>query len=124
MFRFLVLSLAIAAAAALDVSIYYESVNENSEAFFTNQFVSAWASFGDDLDVTYIPFGSAYHYEESENFYCYDGPSQCFLNKVQLCTLSQLATASAQAEYVICANTGSEYPGQDVNNFKFSSLNF
>lgn len=115
MFRFLVLSLAFAAATALDVSIFYESTTEENLEFFTNQFVDAWATYGDDLEVTYVPFGSAWTYEESDNFYCYEGPAQCYLNKVQLCTLSQLATASAQAEYVICANTISEYPGQDVS---------
>lgn len=116
MLRILVLSLAIAAASALPTAIYYESVNEDSVDFFANQFADAWATHGDSLEITFVPFGSAYSYEDSEYFNCYDGPSQCFLNKVQLCTLSQLATASAQAEYVICAMAG-EYPGQDVRIF-------
>lgn len=116
MFRFfLVLSLAIAAATALQTTIYYEAESQESSDFFANQFTDAWATHGADLEVTFVPFGSAERYEDSEYFTCWGGPAQCFLNKVQLCTLSQLATAAEQADYVICANTVGEYPGEDVS---------
>lgn len=122
MIRILILSLAIAAAsAALPVDFYYQALCPDGFRFFENQLASTYEIYGDQLNITFVPFGRGFQ-ETDGYFVCPAGPAECYLNKVQSCVLDNLETQDEKVAYILCAvSFDAVYPGTEVNLF---SLNF
>lgn len=125
MIRILVLSLAIAAAsAALPVDFYYQALCPDGFNFFQNQLASTYEIYGDQLNITFVPFGRGFQ-EVDGYFVCPAGPAECFLNKLQSCVLDSLVTQDEKVSYILCAvNFDAEYPGIEVKTYLFSLIFF
>lgn len=116
MIRILILSLAIAAAsAALPVDFYYQALCPDGFRFFENQLASTYEIYGDQLNITFVPFGRGFQ-ETDGYFVCPAGPAECYLNKVQSCVLDNLETQDEKVAYILCAvSFDAVYPGTEVN---------
>lgn len=115
MIRLLVLSLVIAASsAALPVAFYYQARCPDGFRFFENQLAHTYDIYGDQLNVTFVPFGRGFR-DLDGTFVCPAGPVECYLNKVQSCVLDNLETQAEHVSYILCAvSFSAEISGTEV----------
>merc|ERR1712123_514841 len=86
------------------ITVYYESLCSDSVRFVTEQLNKNWMKFGDELTISYKPFGKANFTEndQSWDFTCQHGPNECWGNKVQACALNSVSNAEEIVPLINC----------------------
>jgi len=103
-----------ATAQKVPVSVYYESLCPDSQAFITEQLYPAMKSpIGKFVDLKLIPYGKSNYTTQGSDtiFTCHHGPNECFGNKIHSCAIEHIQVNSYQnqhnresltLEYVTC----------------------
>jgi len=97
-----VLIIGVCTAQKVPVSVYYEALCPDSQAFITNQLYPAMKSpIGRFVDLKLIPFGkSNYSTIGSDvSFTCHHGPNECYGNKIHSCAIEHIQVNSYQNQY-------------------------
>lgn len=82
------------------VTIYYESLCDDSKTFFNEQFKPTWDLLKAYIDLELVPFGKSNSTDYSKpnqvqptpynaNFTCHHGENECLGNKYQACILNK-----------------------------------
>merc|ERR1712083_138990 len=108
--KFLVLAATLAASnvqcedPTVKMTVYYESLCSDSMNFITTQLFPNWQHFGQDLKISFKPFGKA-NFTETEtgwDFTCQHGPNECVGNKVHACALNQVTDPEEYVPLITC----------------------
>lgn len=103
-----------ATAQKVPVSVYYESLCPDSQAFITEQLYPVMKSpIGRFVDLKLIPYGKSNYTTQGSDtiFTCHHGPNECYGNKVHSCAIEHIQVNSYQnthtretltLEYVNC----------------------
>jgi hypothetical protein len=84
------------------VSVYYESLCPDSQAFITEQLYPAMKSpLGRFVDLKLIPFGKSNYSTlgSDTQFTCHHGPNECYGNKIHSCAIEHIQVNSYQNQY-------------------------
>jgi len=99
---FFVVIIGVCTAQKVPISVYYESLCPDSQAFITEQLYPAMKSpLGRFVDLKLVPFGkSNYSTVGSDtNFTCHHGPNECYGNKVHSCAIEHIQVNSYQNQF-------------------------
>ncbi|XP_046465723.1 GILT-like protein 1 [Neodiprion pinetum] len=112
MSKYLVLLLitigAVTAQQKVSVKIYYESLCEDSMAFFTKSFVPAWRDEDVQryINLSLIPYGKSIPKSSDPNnrWDCHHGREECVGNKFQSCIIDKSSglTVKNQVDFIDC----------------------
>jgi len=97
-----VLIVGVCTAQKVPVSVYYESLCPDSQAFITEQLYPAMKSpLGRFVDLKLIPFGKSNYSTLGSDvqFTCHHGPNECYGNKIQSCAIEHIQVNSYQNQY-------------------------
>lgn len=92
----------VCSAQKMPVTIYYESLCPDSQAFITQQvYPEMKMGLSEHVDITWVPFGkSSFETRGSDvMFTCHHGPNECYGNKVQSCAIQHIQVNSYQNEH-------------------------
>lgn len=93
---------ALCSAQKIPVTVYYESLCPDSQAFITQQlYPQLKQGLADRVEVKWIPFGkSKFETRGSDvEFECHHGPNECYGNKVQSCAIQHIQSNSYENQY-------------------------
>ncbi|KAL5285193.1 hypothetical protein ACFFRR_007130 [Megaselia abdita] len=93
---------ALSSAAKVPVTIYYESLCPDSQAFIANQVYPVFKTeLKDFIELTWVPFGKTTFETRGSDvmFQCHHGENECYGNKVHACALQHIQANSYQNEF-------------------------
>ncbi|KAJ6640234.1 GILT-like protein 1 [Pseudolycoriella hygida] len=97
-----VVIIGVCTAQKVPVSVYYESLCPDSQAFISEQLYPAMKSpLGRFVDLKLIPYGKSNRSTIGSDveFTCHHGPNECYGNKVHSCAIEHIQVNSFQNQY-------------------------
>lgn len=94
--------IAACSAQKIPVSVYYESLCPDSQAFITRQIYPEMKNgLSDHVQIQWVPFGkSSFETQGSDVlFNCHHGPNECYGNKVHSCAIQHIQVNSYQNDH-------------------------
>ncbi|XP_063239545.1 GILT-like protein 1 [Bacillus rossius redtenbacheri] len=115
--------------AAVNVTLYYESLCPDSIRFVKQQLYPAWKSLSPEcLRVDFVPYGKASQERLADghwSFSCQHGPRECLGNKQQACALHALRDLPAlQVEFVHCFMAAADPPSSGAQCAKTLNITY
>jgi interferon gamma-inducible protein 30 len=120
-----VLIVGVCSAQKVPVTVYYESLCPDSQAFITGQLYPTMKSdLGKYVDLKLVPFGKSNYTTigSDTQFTCHHGPNECYGNKIHSCAIEHIQVNSYQnehtkesltMEYIFCLmQIGKNFPDQ------------
>jgi interferon, gamma-inducible protein 30 len=97
-----VLIVGVCTAQKVPVTVYYESLCPDSQAFITQQLYPVMTSpLGRFVELKLVPFGKSNYTTigSDTQFTCHHGPNECYGNKIQSCAIEHIQVNSYQHDY-------------------------
>jgi len=93
----------------LNLDIYYESLCPDSTRFISRQVGPMHEAIGQDVEVTFVPYGFAETTEVDGGyeFECQHGPDECYGNMVQACTIAYSPNYETTVSLIVCMMSSS-----------------